>query len=112
MDPLENSLECCFGRHVWERLSGPEPHHEYRVTSQYREGPNETEFVVSWVGSEEEIPQWLANETYEVEPRWVRHFIRVVASGNIQGVAVFDRPEVRELALRYCDERYGKVLGD
>lgn len=102
---MDIDLICCFGRALRE-LGRDEPKHEYVLVRNVYQTPDETEIQVSWVGDCEEIPEWLAHETYEVEPRWVRHYLSKRIQGHITGLAIFDCPEVTELAKDYLAQRY------
>lgn len=105
MDITTADLICCFARTLRD-LGRDEPSHEYTLTRNEYENPTCTEILVSWVGDRKEIPEWLAHETYEVEPRWVRHYLSTRIQGTITGLAVFDCPEVAALAKDYLQQRY------
>lgn len=104
---MDADLSCCFGRALRE-LGRDEPHYEYQLTRNYYERSDETEYQISWVADLKEIPDWLAHETYEVQPRWQRHFLARRMKGKIEGLAVFDLEVVRDLAKAYLEERYGR----
>lgn len=104
---MDADLTCAFGRAL-RALGRDEPWYEHDVTRSYYPTADETQFQVSWVGAVPEVPEWLARETYDVERRWCRHYLQRRAKGHVQGVAIFDAPEVAELARVYVEARYGQ----